>query len=203
MIGIYKYRSSNYFSLVCALKKADIQFEVSDDFENLVKFKKIIIPGVGHIDNFFDKKKPKELKKLIDTYTQGGGLVYGICLGAQAFLDVSEESGDKTCSILTGKTVSLEKNFNKVMNVSFKNLLHNEKNIFFKKIFNGIEDKKFYFLHKYYCDIEEKNVEKVFFNFENQKLIAAFFGNGVIGTQFHPELSKNAGLKFLKNFEKI
>ncbi len=203
MIGIYKYRSSNYFSLISALKKADIQFKVSDDFESLVKLKKIIIPGVGHISNFFDKKKPQDLKKLINDFIKNGGLIYGICLGAQAFLDLSEESADRTCEIIKGKTSSLKKRFKKSMNVGFKHLYHNNKNNFFKKLFEGIENERFYFLHKYYCEIEEINIEKVFFSFENKKLIAAFFRKGIIGTKFHPELSKNAGLKFLQNFNEL
>ena len=203
MIGIYKYRSSNYFSLASALKKAKIKFKLSENFESLMKLNKIIIPGVGHAGSFFEKQDAKILKNLINSFTKKGGLIYGICLGAQVFLEMSEESAVKTCAIFDGKTVQLKRKFKKLMNVGFKELNHNKKNTFFKKLFKGIENEKFYFLHKYYCDLEQKNLEKVFFNYENKKLIAAFFKDGIVGTQFHPELSKTAGLKLLKNFSNL
>ena len=110
-----------------------------------MKLNKIIIPGVGHAGSFFEKQDAKILKNLINSFTKKGGLIYGICLGAQVFLEMSEESAVKTCAIFDGKTVQLKRKFKKLMNVGFKELNHNKKIISLKNFLKALRTRNFIF----------------------------------------------------------
>ncbi len=199
-IGIYKYFSSNYYSLISALDKISVSYEISSNFEDLTNFKKIIIPGIGNMKHFFNKIEPFEYSKKINNFIENNGVIYGICLGMQVFLKESEESNAKTVGIVNGKVKELKKSFTSGMNVGFKKINFDKKNTVFKNLFKNInENSKFYFLHKYHCLIDNK-VDKMYTNFENNKIVSGMYKKNILGTQFHPELSGLNGLKFLKNF---
>tara|TARA_A100001011_G_scaffold157854_1_gene166360 strand:- start:485 stop:1129 length:645 start_codon:yes stop_codon:yes gene_type:complete len=203
-IGILKYFSSNYFSLVSALKKISVEYQLSSNFKDLINNDKIIIPGVGNMRYFFNSTTQDQLTVDINSYIMNSGKLLGICLGMQAFLENSEESKSKTLGVIKGKTLSLQKDFNLGMNVGFKKLLIEKESEIMNKLLNGIDkDERFYFLHKYHCLIEDQNVLKVYSKFENKKIVSLIQKKNIIGTQFHPELSGKSGLKFLKNFSNL
>ena len=72
-------------------------------------------------------------------------------------------------------------------------------------LFKGIDlNSKFYFLHKYFCNVSEnKNYKVINTSLKNKHLPSLFIKKNILGTQFHPELSNNVGLKFLSNFSKL
>ena len=79
-----------------------------------------------------------------------------------------------------------------------------KKNVFYKKLFNQIPEKsKFYFLHKYHCIIDDESVLRLYSKFEKKDVVSVIYKNNILGTQFHPELSGEAGEKFLTNFYNI
>ena len=201
-IGVYHYNSCNSLSLVSALKKVSIQFEISGDLNKLTNFKKIIIPGIGNMSNFFNNNDNiEEYRKKIRDYLLKGGIVYGICLGMQVFLQKSEEGNSETLNLINGNSVALAKEFDLGMNVGFKKIQFDSKKNIFQNLFEGVSNNaKFYFLHKYHCLIEDKTVMKLYSDFEKKRIVSAIYKNNILGTQFHPELSGNDGLKFLKNF---
>ena len=198
IIGIYKYGTCNYYSLSCALDKIRIKYFISENLKDLTSFKKIIFPGVGSIKNFNSEEK-KINRNILNKFILNGGYLYGICLGMQFFLGHSEESKSKNLNLLNGRTAAFLGKSKMNMNVGCREIFQEKKS----KIFDLLIDKnkkKFYFLHKYYCDVEEPNIEKVYFNFLDKKYLAGYFKNNILGTQFHPELSGEYGLKFLYNF---
>ena len=149
-IGIYHYFSCNATSLKSSMTQASIESEVSNDFNSLKKFKKIIIPGIGNMQHIYNGLKPEEFSKKIQEYIDDGGIVYGICLGMQYFLSKSEEGDCKTLDLITGSSVSLKKNFKMTMNVGFKKIKFDKQVEVLSNLFDGIsENAKFYFLHKY------------------------------------------------------
>ena len=124
----------------------------------------------------------------------------------QLLLEFNEEAKINTLGFIKGKCITLQKEFKTNLNVGFKNLEYNKTNSNeVEKLFDEIDiNSKFYFLHKYYCKVDDKNVEIIHSKLEDKYLPSLFIHNRIIGTQFHPELSKTSGLKLLKNFcEKI
>tara|TARA_B110000003_G_C16654500_1_gene535850 strand:+ start:13356 stop:13997 length:642 start_codon:yes stop_codon:yes gene_type:complete len=205
-IGIYKYRSCNIESLKNALNIIESSYQVSENFNDLSKFTKIIIPGVGNMKNIH-QDEIKDLSKEIFSYCQNGGLIYGICLGLQMLFDYSEESEMKTLGLLKGNTISVRKKFEINLNVNFNNLNFEKKhyeNHMINSLFKDIDkDSNFYFLHSYYCDCSDQDCIIINSSVKNSLMPSMFVKKNILGTQFHPELSKTVGIKFLKNFSNL
>ena len=196
-IGIYKYGSCNVHSLINALESLSINYEIFESTSLLKNYKKVILPGVGNM-KVIDDKSMKIISEDLKIFSKDGGLIYGICLGLQMMFEFSEESNKKTLGLLNGKTISVVKLLSKNLNVNFNKLLledsHLNNNIIEKLFSNISRSARFYFLHSYYCKTSDSKKNKV---------PAFFIKDNIVGSQFHPELSGENGLKLLKNFSEI
>ena len=66
-------------------------------------------------------------------------------------------------------------------------------------ILNGIEDQHFYFVHSYHAKPAEQDAIIATTDYEGD--FTSIIGKGnIVGTQFHPEKSGEAGAKLLSNF---
>ena len=203
-VGIYKYKSSNVRSLINALDLVSEKYYISENFSELLNIDRVIIPGIGNMKGFQSENSIKTISKEIRKYIDNGGLVYGICLGLQLLVDFNEEANIKTLGIINGQTIDIKKEFKINLNVGFNNLVikkdHFNSNLL-KELFNDIDiDAKFYFLHKYYCKVNDEKIRIISTKLNGKYLPSLFIKDNILGTQFHPELSKKNGLKFLKNF---
>jgi imidazole glycerol phosphate synthase glutamine amidotransferase subunit len=201
LTGVLNYTTSNSKSLVSALEAIDTKYIVAKNFIELVGCDRIIIPGVGNMEFFFEENDVNFLRVQCLEYLRNGGLIYGICLGMQLLLDHSSEGNTKTLGLISGEVVSLKSQFSYELNVGHNELIMNNKTKVIKELFNDIDKKeKFYFLHKYHCiNIDNEYVQlKTIFN--NNPITALLYNKNILATQFHPELSGKVGLNFLKNF---
>ena len=204
LTGVLNYTTSNSKSLVSALEAIDTKYIVAKNFLELIRCDRIIIPGVGNMEFFFEENDIDSLRVQCLKYLRNGGLIYGICLGMQLLLDHSSEGNTKTLGLISGNAVSLKSQFSYELNVGHNELIMNNKTKIIKDLFYNIDKKeKFYFLHKYHCvNIENECVQlKTIFN--NNPIIALLYNKNILATQFHPELSGEVGLKFLKNFTSL
>jgi|TARA_B110000211_G_C14040067_1_gene536367 glutamine amidotransferase len=202
MIGIFNYAHCNVNSLCNALSILSIKCRSSRNFEDLTNCKKIIFPGVGNM-KAVSVKNIENLRSKIIKYLDTGGFIYGICLGLQFFFDFSEESNQNTLGLIKGKTKKIYKNFGDELNVQFSSIINTDykKQDTLNKLFKNLSyEEKFYFLHKYYCDSNDKQTIILHSKYKKRLMPSLFIKNNIIGTQFHPELSKMPGLIFLKNF---
>jgi glutamine amidotransferase len=66
------------------------------------------------------------------------------------------------------------------------------------KLFNGLENEEFYFMHSYemvnYTDIATLT------SYAGHKFVSSVQKDNLYGVQFHPEKSRVAGIKLFKNF---
>ena len=203
LVGIFEYSSCNISSLKNAFNILKIKPQISKNFEDLLNCKKIIIPGVGNMKSI-NKEEIQKTSDLIEKFLQNDGILYGICLGLQMLFDYSEEGQCKTFGKLKGKSIFIKKKFSINLNVQFQKLFFEKKNLnnmVIKKLFEGIDpNEKFYFLHKYYCEANDDEIVQLNSAVNYLRMPSMFVKNKIIGTQFHPELSKQAGIKFLNNF---
>lgn len=207
IVGILKYGSCNINSLINALNIISVKYEISENFDHLKKFKKIILPGVGNM-KVLSKILIENLSLSISNYLKNGGMVYGICLGLQMLLDYSEESKINTLGIIKGRTEHVEKLIGKNLNVNFNKLAFEKKqfeNKIINKLYEGLsKDSEFYFLHSFFCQTKDENAIVISSKIKKIEIPSLIIKNhNIIGSQFHPELSRENGLKFLKNFSKI
>ncbi len=202
-IGIFKYSSCNTSSIINALKMLRVKYILSEKFDEIKHLSKIILPGVGNMKNI-PQPYLEKMKIDIEEYLNNGGMIYGICLGLQILFDESVESNNKALGIIKGNVLPVEKDFKIGLSVGFHKIELSENvktNLLFSKLFKDVEkDERFYFLHKYYCKSMDQNADLLNIKINNRIMPVAFQKGNVIGTQFHPELSKKAGLKVLRNF---
>lgn len=203
-IGVLKYKSCNVRSLVNALDAIGVKYFVSSNFNEISNLDKIILPGVGNMKNLKESGAINQYKSSIQKYIQNGGMLLGICLGLQILFEFSEEADCETLSIFKGTTKKIKDHYGINLNVGFHKLaLDNDilNNNSIKKLFYGINNQaKFYFLHSFYCDEHDNQILKINTKINNKKLACLFSKGNILGTQFHPELSRKEGLIFLKNF---
>ena len=170
---------------------------VSNNFEDIVKANKLLLPGVGSFANAITKIKALKLEKILkDQVISKKKPILGICLGMQLLCKYSEEDGGaKGLGFIDAEC----KKFN-IKNLKIPHVGFNQVDINLDaKINKGLSGKKdFYFTHSY--RLQSKNEIKSSFCTYGEDFIASFEKDNIIGTQFHPELSQHNGLKLLKNF---
>ena len=208
-IGVFHYPSSNVKSLTNALDMINVEYKVSSDLEKFKNLEKIIIPGVGNMKVLIENKNFAKIKSNLIKLKNSNKLIYGICLGYQLFFGYNEEAKKNCLNIFKGSVKKNSKTLKKNLNVGYYLLKKPYlKNSFLKKIFHEInlKDEKFYFLHSYNVVLPKKfnkGLSTIFSMINKQNVLSMVLHKNVLGTQFHPELSKNTGLKFLKNFSDI
>jgi glutamine amidotransferase len=69
------------------------------------------------------------------------------------------------------------------------------------KLFKGIEDQSFYFVHSYASKTSVPNATNTITNY-GEDFLAAVEKDFVVATQFHPEKSGAAGAKLIANWVK-
>ena len=200
-IGIFEYSSCNISSLKNALNILNAKPKISKNFEDLFNCRKIIIPGVGNMKSI-SKDELKKTTGSVQKYLENDGIIYGICLGLHMLFDYSEEGECKTLGKFKGKSVSIKKKYNINLNVQFQKLFFNEKknNAIVKKLFEDVDsNEKVYFYTNIIYEPDDDEIIQINSAVSNLKIPSMFIKDNIIGTQFHPELSK-AGIKFLRIF---
>jgi len=178
---------------------------VSQEFE-FDKQTKIILPGIGNYGSFVKNLKLRGLIKSIIGAINNNIHFLGICIGLHFLCKCSEEdSSVEGLNILENvfvKKFYFEKKNMKIPLIDKKKIIKSE--ISWKNtILNGIPiENSFYFLHSYYCKVENKyELAKTFY--EDIEFSSVIKKNNIYGVQFHPEKSRDLGLLVLKNFINI
>ncbi len=97
----------------------------------------------------------------------------------------------KGLNIIPGKTNSIKSNF---PHIGWNKLFFKNQNSKYS-ILNG---EYFYFQHKYIVSTNSKHQKAYTLN--SEKITSFVQNNNIVGIQFHPERSQNAGMTFFKIF---
>lgn len=196
MISILKLKSGNVSSVENMLKFLGYRAEIITTKSELLKAKKLILPGIG---SFYETMNYLRNNDLIDTLRlliiKNELPTLGICMGMQILLSSSEEGHlCEGLSIFPEKIKKFNKDFSKVPHVGWNKLqILNSKEMFLNK------KNYFYFSHSYYLDnISPQNIISLSEN--GKTFISSIKKNNVIGVQFHPEKSHKYGFNFLDFF---
>ena len=193
MIAIIDYNMGNLASVVNAFRKLEIDAKVIQNPDEVKKFDKIILPGVGAFGDAINHLESSGMKEAILDFAKSGKYMLGICLGMQLLFEKSQEFGEaKGLSLIEGE-VDYFKTKLKVPHMGGNKMFNKE-----NPIFETLENPYLYFVHSLHAVCDDKYV--IGYTDYDYKFVSAVNKDNIFGFQPHPEKSHDEGLKILKNF---
>ena len=206
-VGIIDYGSGNIRSVFKSFEKAsllldkNIQIVIIDNVEELKKADKVVLPGVGAFaDCMQGLNNINGLVELLNKMViEDSKAFMGICVGMQLLANFSKEYGyTEGLSWIDGEVTSIVKveEEMKVPHMGWNSVEFDQKHSLFRKI---QQDEDFYFVHSYKFNVQNNKfvLAKTYYGGD---IAAVVLKDNIMGTQFHPEKSQDAGIQFIKNF---
>jgi glutamine amidotransferase len=203
MIAVVDYNMGNLASVQNAFLSIGKQVDIVGDPEQLVRYDKVVLPGVGAFGDAMEHLECNGMDHAIKEFAKSGKPLLGICLGMQLLFDKSEEFGRHGgLGLIPGEVQHFDKSrFEerlKVPHMGWNKLFAHHHSPLFK----GLEESFYlYFVHSYHavCD-DAYAIGKTFYGYE---FVSAVQKENVFGLQPHPEKSHENGLKIIKNFVEL
>jgi len=199
MIGIIDYGLGNISAFKYAFEKLNCKIKIIIKPQDFDCCSHIILPGVGSFDYAIKLIYESGLiKKLNENVLIQKKPLLSVCVGMQMLFESSEEGSLSGLGWIKGKVKrfdSKSKNLD-LPHMGWNKIFINDLN---EKFGQNLNQKEFYFLHSYHCIPEDKDLI----------LSSAFYGDyfcasvkkeNIIGCQFHPEKSHDAGLAIFSDF---
>lgn len=199
MICIVDYGMGNVRSVEKSFSAVGLKTRLTKDPGKILSASGIILPGVGAFSDAMAALEESGLDKVLIKAAGQGIPLLGICLGMQLLMDASEEMGHKAgLGLIPGQVKAIKTDL-KVPHMGWNQLKVCQDH----PILAGIEEGAFfYFVHSYqvFCQREADLLAVT----DYDGPVAALVGRGsVVGIQFHPEKSSQAGLRILTNFGRM
>jgi len=197
-VGILDYGVGNLMSVSRGLSVASAEPKITADVKEALSMDAIILPGVGAYIPAMERLRPylKQLKAA----AREGKVIFGICLGLQLFFSESSEGGAVPgLDLVEGKVSRLPTKV-KIPHMGWNNITITQNH---HPLLKGIKDGTFvYFVHSYYG--RPADPASILATTDYGVVFPSIIAMGnVIGTQFHPEKSGDAGLRLLKNLVEL
>lgn len=196
MICLLDYGAGNLRSVRNAIEYLGYDCITTDAAEDISAASHLVIPGVGSYPAAMQELHQRNLVQPIKDFAATGRPILGICLGMQILSMKGNEHEPCVGLELIPGTVDLLASGSLILpHVGWNSLLLHHPHPCFERIKSGLD---FYFVHSY-C----------FQTSSDYALAATEYGStftsvvakdNVIGVQFHPEKSQDAGLKLIENF---
>jgi glutamine amidotransferase len=193
---IVDYGAGNLRSVARACASQGYEPLVSCEAHEIERAEALILPGVGAACDTMRNLNDGGLVVPLREYIRSGRPFLGVCMGQQALLSFSEEGGVHAClDVIPGRVRRLPAGL-KVPHMGWNQV----RQLRAHPAFDGIDpDAYFYFVHSYYPDPEDPSW--VLGETDYGVIFASVLArDNVIATQFHPEKSGAAGLRFYANF---
>jgi imidazole glycerol phosphate synthase glutamine amidotransferase subunit len=194
-IGLIDYGAAgNQESIRRALIEAGGDVLIVSDAVGFSKVNKLVLPGVG---GFHDVMSGIKSSGLYEAILEAAKVkpILGICLGMQMMATLGFEHGEtKGLDLVDGEVRKIDCK-GPIPHIGFSRI----EKIGDSPLFKGISaEDEFYFMHSYefvnYTDV--LSLSSCF----GHKFVSAVGCEHIFGVQFHPEKSREAGIKLLKNF---
>lgn len=206
-VAVIDYGSSNLRSVAKAIEHVagdQHQVLVTNKADEVTNADRVVFPGQGAIGDCMQNLVEQGLDKVVQDAINNKPF-FGICLGLQSLMQISEEDGGvEGLGIIAGKVVHFVENLTDPANGEQLKIPHmgwNQVN-FAKQhpLWEGIEDgSRFYFVHSYYVEPDQQEVIAATTDY-GVKFTSVIARDNVFATQFHPEKSQHDGLQLLTNF---
>ncbi len=195
-MALLDYGVGNLYSITCALNRLGVEVKTVAEVKEGLDQDALILPGVGNFTPV--AARLAEEKEILYDYVNSGRPLLGICLGLQILLDGSEEGEGRGLGIISGRALKLPSSV-KTPHIGWNRLSMVKQHEFV----DGIPEGSWvYFVHSYYPSLEERGLCLAETDYGLR--FPSIVGRGaLVGTQFHPEKSAEAGRLLLRNFLKM
>lgn len=195
-VVIVDYGAGNLRSVARAVAHAGCEPVASADARDVASADALIVPGVGAAADTMRNLREHGMVEPVREYIESGRPFFGVCMGQQALLSVSEEGGEHEClGVIAGRVRRLPAG-QKVPHMGWNQVRQRERHA----IYEGIPDESyFYFVHGYYPDPEDAScvIGETEYGVTFPSVLAR---DNIVATQFHPEKSGEMGLRMYANF---
>lgn len=197
MLAVVDYGGGNLGSLVSALRRRNVPFEIVDDPAVLRGARAAILPGDGAFAATMDALHRRGLDAALKEYIAEGRPFFGICIGMQVLYERSTEYGEHAGLGIFPGTITRLDPAPRVPHMGWDEL---EIVAPGHPLLDGIAQGDFvYFLHSYRAPVDADTLAACTYG---ERFAAIVARGNVFATQFHPEKSQLVGGRILENFLK-
>lgn len=204
-VTVLDYGSGNIHSAVRALERVGAEVTLSAKPADVLEADGLVVPGVGAYAAVMQGLKDADALRMIGRRVAGGRPVLGICVGLQVLFDEGVEHGVRTEGMGEWPGVVERLAADVVPHMGWNTVQAPAGS----RLFQGIEEERFYFVHSYGVQKWDFDVTQPAMNpplvtwaDHGGPFIAAVENGPLSATQFHPEKSGDAGAALLENWLK-
>ena len=205
-IGILDYESGNVRSVWNAIKHIGHDPILVAEPRAVTRLERLIVPGVGNFGHVRHALYERGLAEPVIEFARSGRPLWGICVGMQLLFEWGEESGETAgLGLLPGRVKAIPKRAQgqryKLPHIGWNAIRPAPQADWSRTVLRATSpETPFYFVHSYtaWPELESDRIADTSY-YGNR--IAALVGRGnLLGSQFHPERSGDAGLALLERF---
>lgn len=178
----------------------DLDVVISNKAEDIARASHLVLPGQGAFaDCMSGLQKSGMLPALEEAVLQKKVPFLGICVGMQLLAREGHEHGnhqglgwlDATVEAIQPSDASL-----KIPHMGWNDIVHHQDH----PVLDGIQDgDHFYFVHSYQMQLADSQALLLSCDYGGP-IVGAVAKDNIVGVQFHPEKSAEAGLRLIGNF---
>ena len=201
-VVIFDYGSGNIHSAAKALELAGARVTLTSDRATALAADGLLVPGVGAFSAVMDGLNAARGGAVIEQRLAGGRPVLGICVGMQVLFELGVERGVDTEGLGEWPGVVRELDAPVLPHMGWNTVEAPEES----RLFDGIRDERFYFVHSYAAQDWTLETNHPFpspvltWAEHGSRFLAAVENGPLSATQFHPEKSGEAGIRLLTNW---
>ncbi len=201
-IAVLDYGLGNVRSICNALKAMGADALLTRHAGDVMASDGLILPGVGAFETGMANINALNLAPLIHDFADAGKPLLGICLGMQMLLSFSEENGEhQGLDLIPGRVARLPvSNGVRLPHVGWNRIAPPEGHWKSDLFDEAHRNEPVYFVHTYAAKPNDPAHILAETEYEGTVFTSAIIRGNVIGTQFHPEKSGEAGLRILDHF---
>jgi len=193
-LAVLDYGGGNIGSLVAALERRGVAFELTSDAGRVVAADAAILPGDGAFGATMDALRERGLDRAVHALVSARKPFLGICVGMQVLFESSDEFGGAAGLGIFAGHVRRFAGAPRVPHMGWNDLTIEREHPFVAGL-NGGEFA--YFLHSYRVADSDATLASTDYGGRFAAIVAR---DNVMATQFHPEKSQRTGAVLLDNF---
>jgi len=206
-VTVIDYGIGNLYSVSRALERCGGEVTVTADSVQIEAASRLVLPGVGAFADGMRGLRECGLVEPIKRYAASGRPLLGICLGMQMLAGVSEEFGrHEGLDLIPGRVVPVPQTTTdgqaqKIPHIGWNDLVAPRGADWSDSLLRGTpQGTAVYLVHSYFVIPDDPRHSLAHCIYGGHRIAAAIRRGRVVGCQFHPEKSGEAGLAMLAQF---